>query len=172
MQIELIKALPAHRRELQSLSRQTFFDAFASDNSEENMLAFLDSAFSEETLERELSDPESEFYLARQNNSLIGYLKINFGLAQTELKDSRGMEIERIYVLKEFIGKGVGKTLLKKALALAKNQKMKYVWLGVWKKNPRAIHFYEKNGFIKFGSHPFKVGEDIQTDILMRMELK
>lgn len=171
MSVELIKALHADLKELQSLSRRTFSDAFAADNTEENMQAFLDSAFSEEKLKQELSETESEFYLARQKNSFIGYLKVNFGLAQTELKESNGMEIERIYVLKEFIGKGLGRALLEKALAIAKSRKAEYLWLGVWEKNSRAIGFYQKNGFIPIGIHPFPVGKDVQTDILMKRNL-
>jgi len=172
MAVELIKALPIHLQDLRSISRQTFFDAFASDNTEEDMRSFLDSAFSEEKLGQEIKNPESEFYLARQNHSFIGYLKINFGRAQSELKESRGMEIERIYVLKEFVGRGVGQTLFEKALSIAKSRKTEYLWLGVWEKNPRAIRFYKKNGFVKFGKHPFRLGDDLQTDILMRRNLR
>jgi diamine N-acetyltransferase len=46
------------------------------------------------------------------------------------------------------------------------------VWLGVWEHNPRAIAFYEKWGFEKFGAHDFLLGTDLQTDILMKKKLK
>ena len=171
MHFEIIDASVADLKELQTLSRKTFHESFASGNTEENMRQFLDTVFSEEKLKEEILNPDSKFYFARSHNSNIGYLKINFGKVQTELKEKNGMEIERIYALKEFHGKGVGQLLFDKALEIAKNKKMDYVWLGVWDKNPRAIRFYEKKGFVKFGSHPFKVGEDEQTDILMRKEL-
>jgi ribosomal protein S18 acetylase RimI-like enzyme len=44
----------------------------------------------------------------------------------------------------------------------------KYVWLGVWEENSRAINFYKKNGFIEFDKHIFKLGDAEQTDIMMR----
>ena len=168
---ELIKAGLSHLKDLQSISRQTFFDSFASQNTEKNMGLFLEAEFAEEKLKSELLNADSEFYFARSDNGIMGYLKINSGNAQTEFKENSGMEIERIYALKEFYGKGVGKILLDKALEVAKESRMEYIWLGVWEKNPRAIRFYEKNGFIQFGSHPFRVGTDVQTDILMRREL-
>ena len=38
------------------------------------------------------------------------------------------------------------------------------MWLGVWERNPRAIAFYLKAGFVQVGSHVFMVGSDRQTD--------
>jgi len=102
----------------------------------------------------------------------VGYLKLNFGSSQTELKDDRALEIERIYVLKEFHGKSVGQELYEKAIYVARQKNADYVWLGVWEQNPRAINFYKKNGFIEFDKHIFKLGEDEQTDIMMKLQLK
>jgi hypothetical protein len=102
----------------------------------------------------------------------IGYLKVNVGESQTEIKDKNTLEIERIYVLKEFHGKKVGQILYDKAIELAKDKNIENVWLGVWEENPRAIRFYEKNGFVAFDKHIFKLGNDEQTDIMMKLKLK
>jgi ribosomal protein S18 acetylase RimI-like enzyme len=45
------------------------------------------------------------------------------------------------------------------------------MWLGVWEENPRAIRFYQKQGFVEFDQHIFQLGEDAQTDILMKLNL-
>jgi ribosomal protein S18 acetylase RimI-like enzyme len=136
------------------------------------MKAYLEEGFSNAKLSAELDNPNSEFYFATLNNTVIGYLKINFGLAQTELKDDKALEIERIYVLQEFHGKKVGQLLYDQAIHLAKEKKADYVWLGVWEKNHRAIQFYTKNGFVEFDQHIFVLGDDEQTDIMMRLEIK
>jgi diamine N-acetyltransferase len=99
-------------------------------------------------------------------------LKINFKEAQTELKENKTIEIERIYVLKDFYGKNVGQLLYDKAIKIAKQKNVEYVWLGVWEENPRAINFYKKNGFVEFDKHIFKLGNDEQTDIMMKLKLK
>lgn len=157
--------------QLQNIGRQTFYETFSAGNSEENMAKYLEEGFSIEKLTAELSDNNAEFYFATLNDNVIGYLKLNFGQSQTELKDDKALEIERIYVLKDFHGKNVGQLLYDKALQIARQKCADYVWLGVWEKNPRAINFYKKNGFAEFDKHVFKLGNDEQTDIMMKLKL-
>ena len=157
--------------QLQNIGKQTFSETFSAGNTEENMKRYLEEGFSIEKLTAELNDKDSEFYFAALDNRVIGYLKLNFGQSQTELKDDKAIEIERIYVLKEFHGKKVGQLLYEKAMQIAKLTNADYVWLGVWEENPRAISFYKKNGFIEFGKHIFKLGNDEQTDIMMKLKL-
>lgn len=156
---------------LQSISRQTFSETFSLDNTPENMEKYLSENFSREKLTAELNDPYSEFYFAEKNHRVIGYLKINRGPSQTALQDDISLEIERIYVLKEFHGQEAGKILFDTAVKRAKELHATYIWLGVWEKNPRAIAFYRKNGFVEFDKHIFVLGDDEQTDIMMRLPL-
>jgi ribosomal protein S18 acetylase RimI-like enzyme len=102
---------------------------------------------------------------------VIGYLKLNVGASQTEVKDNDAIEIERIYVLKSFQGKRVGQLLFDKAIQIAKEQNAEFVWLGVWEENKKAIQFYTKNGFVEFDQHVFVLGDEAQTDIMMKLEL-
>ena len=156
---------------LKEIGKLTFAETFSSENSEEDMREYLEEGFSTEKLKTELTDKNAEFFFAELDDKVIGYLKVNFGQSQTELKDENALEIERIYVLKEFHGKKVGQILYDKAIELAKEKSADYVWLGVWEQNPRAIRFYEKNGFIAFDKHLFKLGNDEQTDIMMKLKL-
>jgi ribosomal protein S18 acetylase RimI-like enzyme len=158
--------------QLQKIGRQTFSETFSAGNTEENMKKYLEEGFSIEKLTAELNNKNSEFYFATIDNKVIGYLKLNFGQSQTELKDDKALEIERIYVLKEFHGKSVGQLLYEKAMQIARQTNADYVWLGVWEENPRAINFYKKNGFVEFDKHVFKLGNDEQTDIMMKLQLK
>lgn len=158
--------------QLQRIGRQTFSETFASSNTPENMAIYLEEGFSTDKLEKELNNPFSQFYFAQLNKAVIGYLKLNTGTAQTELQDNRTLEIERIYVLKEFHGKKVGQILYDRTLKIARELDVNYVWLGVWEENPRAIRFYEKNGFVKFDKHIFRLGDDEQTDIMMKLMLR
>jgi diamine N-acetyltransferase len=157
--------------QLQVVGRQTFAEKFSEGNSSENLDKYLVEAFSTEKLRSELNDQESEFYFATLDEKVIGYLKVNFGKAQTELKDENAMEIERIYVLKDFHGKNAGQLLLEKAIEISRTKNAAYIWLGVWEENPRAINFYSKNGFIAFDKHIFTLGNEAQTDIMMKLNL-
>ena len=157
--------------QLQKIGRQTFYETFASSNGAENMSHYLEESFSTPKLTAELRDKHAEIYFARQNNEVIGYLKLNEGPSQTEQQNGKALEIERIYVLKEFHGKAVGQMLYDKAVQIARQKKVDYIWLGVWEENPRAISFYKKNGFTAFGKHTFMLGTDAQIDIMMKLDL-
>lgn len=157
--------------QLQKIGRQTFYETFSAGNTEENMKKYLDEGFSITKLTAELNDKNVEFYFATLDNKVIGYLKLNFGQSQTELKNENALEIERIYVLKEYHGKNVGQLLYNNAMQIAKQKYADYVWLGVWEENPRAINFYKKNGFVEFDKHVFKLGNEEQTDIMMKLKL-
>ena len=135
------------------------------------MQQYLNETFNTNKLNKELTTPHSQFYLAYIKEQLVGYLKVNYKDAQTELKDENAFEIERIYVLKEFLGKQIGQALYNKALQLAKDRKTTHLWLGVWEHNKRAINFYKKNGLVEFDKHIFILGKDKQTDVLMKLTL-
>jgi diamine N-acetyltransferase len=157
--------------QLQNIGRQTFFETFSAGNTEENMKKYLDEGFTVEKLTDELNNENSEFYFSLLDNKVIGYLKLNFGQSQTEIREDKALEIERIYVLEKYHGKKVGQLLYDKAIQIARLKNVDYVWLGVWENNPRAINFYKKNGFVEFDKHIFKLGDDEQTDIMMRLRL-
>ena len=156
---------------LRNLSIQTFKETFEEVNTEEDMQKYLDENLSIEKLKSELENPNSEFYFAENNNEILGYLKLNFKDAQTEKLEENHFEIERIYVLKAFLGQKIGQILFDKAIEIGREKNLEYVWLGVWEENHRAIKFYEKNGFEIFGKHDFVLGEDVQTDLLMKMKI-
>lgn len=157
---------------LQQIGKQTFMETFSADNTQDNMTNYLNEAFSIEKIKEELRNKYSEFYFALLGEIIVGYLKINFEKAQTEKTLGNSLEIERIYVLKKFQGNEVGQKLYQKALEIAKSKSLKSVWLGVWEQNLKAIRFYEKNGFNVYDKHIFKLGDDEQTDLLMKLNLQ
>jgi ribosomal protein S18 acetylase RimI-like enzyme len=135
------------------------------------MKAYLEQAYNINKLREELSNSNSTFYFLYTNEKLSGYLKLNEYKAQTDIYDPQCLEIERIYVTKEFQGKGLGSFLIKKAIDIANIRKKSYVWLGVWERNHKAILFYKKKGFYVIGKHSFFMGEEEQTDFIMRKDL-
>lgn len=157
---------------LQKISITTFRETFEEVNSEEDMQKYLDENLSLERLKNELENLDSEFYFIENENKNLGYLKLNFGNAQTEKVEENYFEIERIYVLKAFLGQKIGQILFDKAIEIGREKNLEYVWLGVWEENHRAIKFYKKNGFKVFGKHKFVLGKDVQTDLLMKLKIE
>jgi diamine N-acetyltransferase len=158
---------------LLDLSAQTFNQAFGNQNSCDNMSAYMASAFTHDQLVKEIRSTYSVFlmaYIPGQDNP-VGYTKLRTGKPVKDLKGAKAIEIHRIYVLQEVIGQGVGKALMERCLEIAQRENYEVIWLGVWEKNTRAIEFYKKWGFKKFGSHIFRLGTEDQTDYLMKKDL-
>jgi ribosomal protein S18 acetylase RimI-like enzyme len=156
---------------LHDISRTTFLNAFADKNDPGNMSAFLSKNLTVESLTAEMENPGSQFYFAETEEALLGYLKLNTGAAQTDSQLDNAMEIERIYLWSHWQGKQIGQWMLSQVLEKARAAYLHWVWLGVWEKNTEAIRFYERNGFVPFGKHAFKLGNDAQTDLLMKFKL-
>ena len=156
---------------LRAISVQTFTETFAHQNSESDMQKYVTEKLSIEQLSKELNTKGSSFYFLKLSSAIIGYFKLNTGEAQTELKNNISLEIERIYVKQEFHGKQFGQLLLDKAIEIAKEHHYQYIWLAVWELNLKAIAFYKKHNFVEFDKHIFKLGDDEQTDLMMKMNL-
>jgi len=156
---------------LLALSRKTFYDAFEHLNNPDDFEAYTSKAFTREQLLSEINNPDSEFYFAMLGDKHVGYIKLNYRDAQAEFQDSDAVEVSRIYVLADQQGKKIGNQLLDFAINKAIGDKMQYIWLGVWEHNHAAMRFYERNGFKAFSNHYFMVGNDRQTDVLVKREL-
>ena len=165
------QCLPDDIPTLCNFSYQTYNETFAHMNTPANMKAYLKQSFTINKLSRELLNSNSLFYFLYASGELAGYLKLNEAPSQTDINDMQSLEIERIYIAKEFQGEGLGNVLMNKAIDIANMRKKSYVWLGVWEKNNRAILFYKKNGFYEIGTHSFFMGEEEQTDFVMRKDL-
>lgn len=169
--MEIAKCTPKDAPRLQALAEEAYRQTFGPYNTEENMDQYIRDNLSLQRLEKELACSDSAFVFALDEDGRpAGYLKLNHAPVQTELKDPASLEIERIYALQQYQGKGVGPLLMQYAIRQAVQEQKAYLWLGVWEKNPRAIRFYEKHGFYRFGQHVFQLGEDRQLDYLMRKD--
>lgn len=150
------------------ISEKTFCETFAHENTAEDMENYLKENFSYEHIESEIRNDGSIFFKVENDKEVMAYMKVNFDKAQTESSYKNTLEIQRIYILEKYKGKGIGKLLIEKAKEVARNNNLSYIWLGVWENNLSAIKFYEKQGFEKFSTHIFKLGDDEQIDNLMK----
>lgn len=153
-----------------AISRETFCDSFAENNTAENMQLFLDGPFSTPLLMAELSDPDCIFFLIYHKEEPAGYIKLKPGKHPELMVAGKAIEICRFYARKHMIGKGIGKAMMQHAIAYAKENNYTTIWLGVWEQNQRAINFYHSFDFKKFSEHDFVLGRDVQRDWLMMKE--
>lgn len=149
------------------LGARTFEASYGADNRPEDMEQYLASSFSTKQIEAEISDPASTFLLALEEGEAIGYARLRDGESPPSVNGPRPVELVRIYVEHEAIGKGYGSALMAACLETAASNGHQTIWLGVWVRNEQAIGFYEKWGFAKAGFKEFVVGSDPQTDHIM-----
>ncbi|MEJ8843484.1 GNAT family N-acetyltransferase [Lacibacter sp. H375] len=161
-------ATPADAELIAEMSRTSFYEAFAKDNTKEDMDIFMNEQFTKEELMNEVELSEGIFMLAYIDEEPVGYARLRL---KNSLAHEQAIEIARIYALDKAIGKGVGKALMQECINKAIELKMKSIWLGVWEKNERAISFYQRWGFERFGEHQFLLGTDLQTDWLLKKTL-
>lgn len=171
MKLQLLPCTENHLDMLLEISKETYRDAFEAANDPKDFKAYMESTFTKERLGKSLKNPETFFFLVYAATDLVAYIKVNEGRAQSDIKSPDSLELERIYIRKEHQGRKIGKWLLEEVKKLTIERKKTYLWLGVWEQNTRAISFYERNGFSKFGTHPYFMGNDEQTDWLMRFDI-
>ena len=167
------RATPEDLPALVELAERTFRDTFASDNTLEDLEAYVAKAFAPETLEGELADPASTFLLAFADSEAppIGYGRLLAGPPTAAVRGQNPVEIVRLYVDQEAIGLGVGAALMQSLFDEARRQGHQTIWLGVWERNARAIAFYRRWGFEEVGTHIFQLGSDRQTDLIFEHSL-
>ena len=153
---------------LAELGAQTFAETFAKDNSPEDMAAYRAASFGVGRLTEELADPLSVFFVAEVDGSAAGYAKLHPGGVSAGVEGPRPIELVRLYVSRDWLGRGVGPALMGRCLEEAREMGFQTIWLGVWERNHRAQAFYRKWDFQEVGEHIFQLGSDQQRDIVMQ----
>ncbi len=169
-EILIVKAEAKDAALIASISRETFYDTYAADNTAANMAKFLTEQFSKAMLMEEVVTTGNHFFLAYVDQKLAGYLKLKEAI-HPKLEESSAIEISRIYVYKSFIGKSVGNALMQTAIDFAASNNKKWLWLIAWKQNARALAFYQKKGFEIFAESIFVLGDDLQNDWVLKRRI-
>lgn len=156
---------------LRNLMEQTFIDTYAVFNTPENMQKQIAERFGLVQVQQELQDANVQYLLVKQNERLIGFTKLVKDHSAKGLEGQKVVEIERIYVARTHHGKKLGAKLMQACLNWSKEEGFTTVWLGVWEHNQKALAFYQKMGFQRFGEHVFVLGTEVQNDFLMKKEI-
>ena len=156
---------------LAELGARTFHDTFAADNRPEDMAAHLASFYGVEQQSRELADPQMLTLVAEQEGALVAFAQLRRGTAPACVTGQSPVEIQRFYLSAEWKGRGLAQALMTRSLDEARAMGGVTIWLGVWERNPRAIAFYAKFGYVDVGTHTFMLGSDAQVDRILTRAL-
>lgn len=161
------KAQPGDSKELSKVAEATFRATFGALNTAEHMELHCRSSYSEQIQRTEISNPGMVTLLCEDGEELIGFAQLRWGEAPAFVAARKPGEIQRLYVVAGWHGKGIAQDLMKACIDEMKQRGSDAVWLGVWERNPRAISFYKKFGFFVVGDHMFALGGDPQRDVVM-----
>jgi len=173
MQITIRKATSDDAEELVAIGKKTFFEKWKDTTPAENMKHYLEETFTTEKLIEEISDASVIYLIAADNGNAVGYAKLMHTHPDIEVAEpgvnfmhQNPIEVSRIYISPELIGKNIGARLMEEIFEIAKGENCDLIWLGVWENNP-AVRFYLRHGFVKAGTHPFYLGDQVDTDWVM-----
>ena len=124
---------------------------------ESDLKQYLDTAFSLSKAKAELSDPNVLIYFIYVGQTPVGYTKLVINDPGKNNSALSSCQLERIYIIKEFLGAQIGQRLFNFVLQKARDLKRDIIWLSVYIKNERAIKFYKRNGFEQTGELDFDV---------------
>lgn len=169
--LKIRRATPADAAPLAALATDTFRQSFEDANAAQDMAAYLAANFSESIQRAELETPGVSCFMAFADDTPIGYCLLRTVEPEACVSDRGAIELNRLYVRRKWLGKGVGEALMQIAFEEARRRGHKAMWLGVWEHNPRALAFYTRRGFRRVGSHDFMLGSDRQVDFVMERGL-
>lgn len=160
-------ATEADAASLAVLAERTFRDTFADANDPDDLERHCAQSYGEALQLEELRDPSRTTVLSVDDGVLVGFLQLRWSSHTPSVTATAPVEIQRLYVSRDRLGTGIAQALMNEALRLARERQADRVWLGVWERNPRAIAFYGKYGFVEVGEHVFLLGRDPQRDLIL-----
>lgn len=152
---------------LSAVAEATFRDTFSAVNTVEEMDLHCRTSFGEAIQAEEIANPNMVTLLCEHDGQVVGFAQLRWGKVPSCVVADAPGEIQRLYVVNDFHGKGVAHDLMQACMNEMATRKSDVVWLGVWERNSRATAFYKKIGFVEVGEHVFLLGLDPQRDIVM-----
>jgi diamine N-acetyltransferase len=117
---------------------------------------YMQRSFAPEVLAAELADPTAQFYSINLHNEPVGFLKINPDKTvpveqQSSTPNTDSLELERIYLVKNATGHGVGRAAMQFVDQVASERSKQTVWLKAMDTS-EALGFYTRLGFQRIGT--------------------
>jgi diamine N-acetyltransferase len=146
---------------LSVLATQVFLDTYATQGVRPAVAREARQLLSEEAFAALLADPRRGLLIAELADHLLGFAQLTHGQTHALLpSEARATELNRLYVQRPFLGKGIGKELLARAEALATGEGAEILWLTAWTGNTHALRFYEAQGYQDVGGSVYTFEED------------
>ncbi len=168
---EIRPAVPEDAALLADLGARTFRETFERICSPQDLEQFLEATYGDAKQAAELADPARPAWVLELEGVAVGYLQQRLGHRDPCVRGERPVELQRIYVLRAVQARGLGAALMRTALDQARSWGADVLWLGVWEHNAKALAFYARHGFREAGDHVFRIGQQVDRDLILTKEL-
>lgn len=166
--LEIKLAEKEDARLISLLGRVTFTETFGHlYRDRQDLLNYYDKTFSVKKIESSIGKPSNIFWIAFVNRLPVGYAKLKLNSESKFIDTGKVCQLQKIYVLKDFLSMKIGFELQTRLLAKAKDLGFERIWLSVLDSNERAVNFYRKSGFEAIGNHDFRIGKEVFEFIAM-----
>jgi ribosomal protein S18 acetylase RimI-like enzyme len=157
---------------LGAMARAAFSDTFAHLYDPAPFTQFLEEAYGAGgKMERDFADPSVRWQVAVTGDQPIGYVKLSPVVLPAPAPQPGAMELQQIYVLRPWHGRGVAEKLMSLAIEEARGQGAPEIYLAVFDHNARAKRFYGRHGFSEVGHCTFRLGDRMDDDRIWRKQL-
>lgn len=154
------------------VARRIFSEAFSHLYDHSAFEAYCDQAYAVDgPMARDLEDPRVRWRMAIVDDEPIGYAKLTPLRAPAPDPREGALELQQIYVLSSWHGKGVAEQLMGWAVDAAHEAGAPELYLTVFDHNERAKRFYARRGFAEVGSCTFTLGDRVDDDRVWRKSL-
>lgn len=159
MNTKIIQADISHAAIIATIGKKSFRNAFENlFRSKEELFEYLEYSYDPVKLTKSIRKENNVYLLACSDGAAVGFAKVKKHSLNEQIESGAQMELQKIYLLPEHHGRGIGTALLKEVKNLAREIYPDYIWLDTHISNENAIHLYEKNGFKKMGNYFFTIG--------------
>jgi GNAT superfamily N-acetyltransferase len=108
--------------------------------------AYMKEQFNKQTLKQQVLDNKCDYFRVELEDRLIGVLKLNYFSEVADYPPEHCMEIQRIYLLSDYMGKGLGSEIFNLIEKLACRKNNRWLWLMAMDSSA-AKSFYQKHGY-------------------------
>lgn len=165
------EAIADDAERLAALAARTFCDAYRDLDDPADIRSYVAEHFTPSAVSAVIGDPCSTTLLAELRTQLVGYAQLQLGEPPACVSGSDPIELARLYLDTEVIGRGFGSALMHAAQAKARSLGGRTLWLGVYDRNVRAVRFYERFGFVRVGGKEFLFGGRVYIDPIYALGL-
>jgi ribosomal protein S18 acetylase RimI-like enzyme len=155
---------------LSILFKQVYIQTYGIDGVSDEFANFIVKQFSPERLQNLILDNPDNLIVAEYKENLVGAVEIEFNKL-CPINNFRAPELNKLYILEWFCGKGIGYNLLTQAEKVVKKNGSNQMWLWALVSNHRAISFYEKQNYKWIGNAPFQMEKNSYDNKVMLKQL-